>query len=130
MKASLRLAGLTSIFVGALAAPDRIEERAGCVADNCQRTVSITRLGQATQHARLLDCKSFLRVTVTPATSTALTTVTIMTTITPGASSSGDPVLDRLRYFHSHHLRQPSVYAHGFGSCARFRRLDLHLHLL
>jgi hypothetical protein len=88
MKVSLRVAGLTSLIVGALAAPDRIEERAGCVADNCQRAVSITRLGQATQHARLLDCKSFLRVTVTPATMTELTTVTKTTTVTSGASSA------------------------------------------
>jgi hypothetical protein len=90
MKTSLRLAGLVSVIVGALAAPERLEERAGCNADNCLRAVSITRLGQATQHARLLDCKSFLRVTFTPATTTALTTVTVTTTIGPGVSTSAN----------------------------------------
>jgi hypothetical protein len=61
MKASFYAA---TALVGIAAASSQLERR-GC-GDNCANAVAATRFGQATFHARLVDCSSYLRETVTP----------------------------------------------------------------
>ena len=55
--------GLASTGLG------HVVERAACNADNCARAVTGTAGSNPNQSSRLADCSSFMRVTVTPATS-------------------------------------------------------------